>query len=385
MPPKPLWFDAHLDLAYLAVNRRDMLAPLDLLSATTVGLDAPAAVTLPELLAGGVRMALGTIFTEANGDGPHAYPAESIERANAVGRAQLEAYLTWRDQGHITLDLKRMLRHDPGVGETRGGMGVAELSPPRLEQRIRPVLDSGLIHLGILMENADPIRSPDELPWWAARGVIAIGMAWAPASRYAGGNDTDLGVTDLGKALIDAIDTLQLVHDASHLSPRALDELLERTSRPVVATHSNCRSLLGDQSNPGWRRHLSDDQIRAITARQGIVGVNLFTNFLYRDPSNPDSRATIEHALDHIEHLCAVAGNRQQVGLGSDMDGGFNARKLPHDLERPSHLGGLAAGLASRGWTEEQIQGFCWKNWLNALDRALNTPATPAEEPSKTR
>lgn len=378
MPPKQLWFDAHLDLAYLAVNRRNMLVPLDALNASSVGLDPPAAITLPEMLMGGVRFALGTIFTEADGTGPHAYPAGDVERAHAVGRAQLEAYLTWRDEQRIAMDLKRILRHDPGVGETRGGMGVAEVTPPPIEQRIRLIFDRERVHLGILMENADPIRSPDELTWWAARGVIAIGMAWAPASRYAGGNATDLGLTDLGRELVDAIDALRLVHDASHLSPRALDELLEHTTRPIVATHSNCRALLGGQDNPGWRRHLSDDQIRAITSRGGIIGINLFTAFLRYDADQPDRRASIEDVLEHIEHVCAIAGNRTQVGLGSDMDGGFSAKKLPLELERPSHLGGLAAGLASRGWTAEQINGFCWKNWLQALECILNSPTAAA-------
>jgi membrane dipeptidase len=375
MPPRQLWFDAHLDLAYLAVLRRDMLAELEQLDETTSGPDAPAAVTLPELSDAGVRIALGTIFTAPGEGQPYTYPADDTERANAVGRAQLEVYLTWRDRGYVALDLKRALRRDPGVGITRGGMGVAELQPLPIEQRIRPMRDSGLLHLGLLMENADPIRTPDELPWWAARGVMAIGMAWATPSRYAGGNSCDLGLTDLGRALVDAIDALQLVHDASHLSVRSLDELLERTSRPIVATHSNPSALLGGRANPSWQRHLSDDQISAIVSRGGIIGINLFSAFLRFTPGHDGPTASIEDVLNHIEHVCAIAGDRTHVGLGSDMDGGFPATRLPHELQRPRHLNGIAAGLASRGWTDEEIQGFCWRNWVGALDRALNTPA----------
>lgn len=91
----PLWFDAHLDLAYLAVNGRDMLAPLDPAS----GPHPPAAVTLPSLREGAVRVALATVFTEAVAD-PGAvrdrsqYAAGDADRAHAVGRAQLEVYLT---------------------------------------------------------------------------------------------------------------------------------------------------------------------------------------------------------------------------------------------------------------------------------------------------
>src|SRR5689334_12521266 len=116
-----MWFDAHLDLAYLAVNARDMLGPLS----PSSGPHPPAAVTLPAMRGGGVRFALATIFTEAGGTGPEGYPAGNVERAAAVGRAQLEVYLTWRDRGEIALDLRKALRRDPAVGQIRGGMGVA--------------------------------------------------------------------------------------------------------------------------------------------------------------------------------------------------------------------------------------------------------------------
>lgn len=354
-----LWFDAHLDLAYLAVCGRDMLAPLD----PAAGPHPPAAVTLPALEQGGVRLALATIFTEPEGTGPEGYGAGDFERANALGRAQLEAYLTWQDSGRCRLDLRKFLRVDPGTGEVRGGMGVSEPISPGPAHFERKARERGQppLHLGILIENADPIRSPGDLAWWRERGVVAIGMAWAKSSRYAGGNSTQEGVSALGRELVREMDRLGLVHDASHLSNRAFSELCGLTDRPIIASHSNCRALLGD---PGAQRHLSDDQVREIVRRGGVVGLNLFARFI--DPACGAAgapRPTVDAAIDHVERICDLAGDRRHVGLGSDMDGGFGADRLPRGIDSPRDLGRLAEVLSARNWPDADVANFASGNW----------------------
>lgn len=357
------WFDAHLDLAYLAVSGRDMLAPLD----PSVAPHPPAAVTLPSLREARVRFALATIFTERDGAGREGYPGDDAERAHLAGRAQLEAYLTWQDQRSIALDLSHIFRADPEVGEVRAGMGVAEVIPPSIEARVARLLRSpngAGLHAGILIENADPIRSPDELPWWRDRGVAAVGMAWAKPSRYAGGNSTDLGLTPLGRGLVRAMDHLGIVHDASHLSDRALRGLFEATGRPVIASHSNCRALFQGTPDETNQRHLTDAAIAEIGRRNGVVGLNLFSRFL--SPACQDAgRATMDDCVRHIEHISGIMGHRRGVGLGSDMDGGFPASRLPIGINRPSDLGLLIRALSAAGWSDEETAGFAWKNWAN--------------------
>lgn len=351
-----IWFDAHLDLACLALNRRDMLAPLPT-DAANIGPFAPASVTLPELAAGNVRLALATVFTEPDGDDAVAYPAGDAQRAHAVGRAQVEAYLTWRDLGLVSIDLPACLRSEPGIGEIRGGMGVASVVPVPLEKRLARL--SNTLHIGILIEGADPIRTPDELPWWKDRGACAVGLTWARTSRYAGGNTTDLGITDLGRALVREIDRLGLVHDVSHLSDRSFAELLDLTDRRIIASHSNCRAIV-DPSGAN-QRHLTDAQIRAIVQRGGVIGLNLFSKFLR--PAGKEGRATIAEAVAHVERVCDLAGSRAHVGLGSDADGGFSALALPEGINRPRDFDRLAEALAARGWSDDDVTGFAWKNW----------------------
>ncbi len=354
-----LWFDAHLDLAYLAVNARDMLAEnVATLNASAGGVHPPAAVTLPELVRGNVRLCLATIFTEVGGQGPEGYPAGDWQRAHIVARAQLEAYLTWQERGQFAIDMPHIVRHDPGVGEIRGGMGVSELKPEPVAKRLaRADKKDPLVHAAILMENADPIRTPDDLAWWKGRGLAAIGLTWAKSSRYAGGNTSHDGLSDAGRELIQEIDRLGVVHDVSHLSDKALDELLGATDRPVIASHSNCRALLGDPSN---QRHLRDETIRHITDRGGVIGLNLFSRFLTQDKAR---RATIDDCLRHIEHVCELAGSRTHVGLGSDMDGGFSAAELPEGISTPSDLGLLAEALRWRNWSDDEVEGFAHGNW----------------------
>lgn len=362
-----MWFDAHLDLAYLAVNGRDMTAPLDV----AAGPHPPAAVTLPSLAEGGVRLALATIFTELDGSGPEGYPAGDSDRAYRVGRAQLEAYLTWQERGLLDLDMKRALARDPGVGQIRGGMGVSHVLPSTIREIISRVPPKPPLRIGILIENADPIRSPAELTWWQERGVVAIGMAWAKSSRYAGGNMSDDGVSELGRELVREIDRVGIVHDASHLSDRAFDELCGLTNRPIIASHSNCRAILGD---PAAQRHLRDEQIREIARRRGVIGLNLFAKFIDRRcgsiltpnaaPVRPE-RPTIDAAVDHLDHICQLTGSHEHIGLGSDMDGGFGADRLPMGIDLPRDLYRLADAMSARGWSDDAIFAFACGNWAN--------------------
>ncbi|MCB9847660.1 MAG: membrane dipeptidase [Phycisphaeraceae bacterium] len=358
------WFDAHLDLACLAVNKRDMTCA-DLAKVTGPWL--PAAVTLPSLRAGGVVACLGTIFTEMNGNDAEGYPEGDVEAASRRGRAQLEVYRTWVDQGHIALGLRQALRIDAGVGAVRGGMGAAEViaeSPaPKMAQ-------SGKLHVGILVECADPIRSPEELSWWVDAGVVAIGLSWSHGSRYSGGNGTPgVGINAQGREFIAAMDELRVIHDLSHLSQQSTEDLLELTDRPVMASHSNVRAFV----NSYPERHLADETIAEIGRRGGMVGVNLVSNFI--DPKvthDPPTRARLSKLFDHIDRIAELMGRRDGVGLGSDMDGGFGSDWLPQGIDAPRDLGIIADGLRDRGWSEEDIEGFRFGNWARFI--AANAP-----------
>jgi membrane dipeptidase len=363
-------FDAHLDLACLAVNGRDMHTTPD----KAGGPWQPAAVTLPSLREGNVACALATIFTEAVPAGEPltdacAYPMGDVDAAYRKGRAQLEVYLTWADEGRARLDLRKALRVDPHLGTVRAGMGVAESIPDdplaRLARNYQRDKNPSPITLGVLVENADPIRSPDDLPWWVERGVVAIGLTWARPSRYSGGNlNPELGLTDLGRGLIDAMDAQGVTHDLSHLSQRATDELLEHTDSVVIASHSNCRAITDPTGKN--ERHLTDDTIVEIGRRGGVIGINLFGIFLR---PKEQGRATIDDVIAHIERMCDLMGRRTGVGLGTDMDGGLSANDLPEGIARPIDVHKILDALRARGWSEREVEGFAYRNWAELFAR----------------
>ncbi|MCA9293022.1 MAG: membrane dipeptidase [Phycisphaerales bacterium] len=338
------WFDAHLDLACLALNKRDMQLPLAQIKGDPLlqGPWPPPAVTLPSLRDGGVRCALATIFTEADGDGPEGYGRDDVNGARNAGLAQLETYKHWAD-----LDL----------------IGIAHRG--RFDRALPP--DHPGLRTGILIECADPIATPDDLAWWRDQGVVAVGLAWSRGSRYASGNgasrDDDRGLMPMGVAMVDAIDSLRMVHDLSHLSLRAMDDVLARAKGPVMASHSNCRALLGGDANPHAPRHLDDATIKEVGKRDGVIGLNLARNFI-RHGLQGDERPNVAEAIDHVERICELTGSRRHVGLGSDMDGGFSANDMPAAIDAPSDLIALSDELRRRGWDDDEVRGFECGNWL---------------------
>jgi len=374
--PPAWWFDAHLDLAYLAVCGRDLTRPLAGLAGAPAGPHSPAAVTLPSLADGRVRFALATIFTEPRGGDaetlePFEYREGDAEGAHRRGRAQLEVYLTLAERGLVSIDLRGAFRAQAGTGETRGGMGVGEFEPHPPDKAAAALARKPGLHVGLLMENADPIRDPGELGWWVERGVCVIGLAWVRGSRYAQGNGSEAGhgpgLTPVGRELVKEMDRLGVVHDASHLSDRALEELLDATPARVVASHSNCRALIARADDPrNWQRHLTDAAIREIARRGGVIGVNLFSPFLLRG-SPQGQRAGIDDVVAHIQRVCELTGSHLHIGLGSDADGGFSAASLPTGIDRPADLWRLAEALRRAGWTGAHLEDFAWRNWCRTL------------------
>lgn len=344
------WFDAHLDLAMMQALGRNMSAA----PAEAGGADLPASITLPSLGQGRVVAALGTIFTEGGGsDRRIGYPLGDAQSAFTVGTRQLQIYRQWADLGLCSLPA--------GTAETAGTARTAQPA-----QTVGPSLGrASPLRIGILIEGADIIRDPAELAWWARYGVVAVGLAWWQASRYAGGNGTPAddpraGLSASGRTLVAEIDRLGLVHDASHLADRAFAELLETTDRVVMASHSNCRTLLGEAKN---QRHLTDEQIRAIASRGGVIGLNLYSRFLDA-ACDKAGRCTVATAVRHVEHICQLVGSRRHVGLGTDADGGFSAARLPEGVNLPSDYGKLIDELARLGWTDADIRGFTSGNFL---------------------
>ncbi len=298
----------------------------------------PPGITFPSLEEGNVRFANATLFTAPNFKAPWGYPRNDLEMAHKLGTKQLKIYQGWE-----SIQLVKIVR----FAEDLDGSAPSQLN------------------VVLLMEGADPITTPAQLDAWFDAGLRMIGMAWSTGTRYAGGNYSKGPLTPLGQELVRRMEEKRMIHDFSHLSDEAAYEVLDRTSGPIAASHSNSRKLVGGES----QRNLSDPLIRAISQRGGIIGLNLFSRFLI--PEDQKRRATLDETIAHIEYICEVMERRDGIALGSDMDGGFGADKLPSTIHQPRDYTQLLERLAQRGWSDMELEGFAKENWLRFMRENL--------------
>ncbi len=330
--------DAHLDLAYNALRGR----PVHLQAA-----DQPsdhegiATVGLPDLHAGGVGLICATIFVEPHSDAAPAGYRDAAE-AHAVGRSQVQWY-----QQQIALGRMRMVQ-----------------TPGELPSKT-PAAGSTLPFI-LLLEGADPIQTPAEAAHWFNLGVRIVGLSWRQ-TRHAGGTGAPGPLTPEGRRLVAALDTLGMIHDASHLAEESFWNLVEVSNGPLIASHSNCREIVPTD------RHLTPKMIRAIASRGGVIGVNFYDRFLI-SPDQPSRRATLADVVRQIECLCETIGRSDQVGLGTDLDGGFGRDNIPVEIQTAADLPRLADALRTAGHGDEAIRGFMGENWLRYFRAHL--PAT---------
>ena len=160
-----------------------------------------------------------------------------------------------------------------------------------------------------------------------------------------------------------------MILDITHISDQAFTEAMDIYGGPVLASHHNCRSLVPDQ------RQISDEQIRQLVARGGVIGVAFDAWMLHpgwvRDQTTPqEAGVTLETVVRHIDHICQLTGNALHVGIGSDLDGGFGREQAPADLDTIVDLQRLPDLLRKRGYDTAAIEGIMYSNWLRFFKEA---------------
>ena len=331
--------DGHLDLAYnVLAAGRDLTRPLEELRRQ----DKTALVTLPGLRRAGVRVVFGTIFvrpadaTSLGGKSKlEGKVYETPEEARKLGLAQLELYERWEEAGEI-----RILR-------TLDDLDTHLAANETEDSRVGVVL---------LMENADPLRTPDDLEEWTKRGLRIVGPAWQ-RTRYAGGTKAPGPLTDSGVELIQAMNEANVTLDVSHLAEESFWGALDLNPVSVIASHSNARALVSTD------RHLSDDMLLALAERDAVVGLVIANPFLRTGVTEASRKeeTTLQDVRRHAEHIARLIG-WERVAIGSDFDGGFGVPDVPKEVS--SVLDFVKLGDAV---PEEAREDFLGQNWLRFL------------------
>jgi membrane dipeptidase len=356
--------DAHLDLAYNALRGREVLRPA---REQTTDAEGIPSVGLPDLRAGGVGLICATIFCAPESPKDPGY--RTPEEAYAMAMDQLRWYHQQARQGEFGFisgpdDLPRL--------SADGTTSSEELSPAdqarqwrEAARQITPKTYSP-INAIILLEGADPIRNVDDVPLFFNSGVRIVGLAWRN-TRYAGGTGMPGPLTPEGIRLVAELDRYRIIHDTSHLAEESFWRLMDLTSGKVIASHSNCRSIVPTD------RQLSDAMIRAIAARGGVIGINFFDRFLLAPDEYGKRRATLGDVVRHVKHMCDLLGDSTHVGIGTDMDGGLGREQIPIEIETSADLPRIADELSSAGFADDAIRGIMGENWLGFFASALPT------------
>jgi len=220
-----------------------------------------------------------------------------------------------------------------------------------------------------LMESAEAVRHPSELDEWWQRGVRIIGPAWA-GTRFCGGTREPGPLTKEGYALLDGMAALGITLDLSHMDEAAVFQSLDEYPGKIIASHANAKVLLSDIDS---NRFLSNRVIQGLIERDGIVGVVPFNRFLVAGWKPRDGRlkVSLDHLVNHIDHICQIAGNARHVGIGSDFDGGFGLQEVPSGIDTIADLQKLVPLLAEKGYTEADIEAVMGQNWINFLRNTL--------------
>jgi membrane dipeptidase len=215
---------------------------------------------------------------------------------------------------------------------------------------------TAIVHL----EGADPL-APDlsDLEQWYARGLRSVGLVWSRPNafaegvpfRFPGSPDTGPGLTEAGRELVRACNELGVLVDLSHLNEAGFWDVAQLSEAPLVATHSNAHALC-----PATR-NLTDAQLDAIGASEGVVGINFAVNFLREDGSQvPDTALT--EIVRHVDYVAERIGI-DHVAFGSDFDGAV----VPDELGGVAGLPKLVAALRAAGYDDDTLAKITHGNW----------------------
>lgn len=219
------------------------------------------------------------------------------------------------------------------------------------------------------LEGADSIVSLEHLDRLYESGLRALGPAHYGPGTYAFGTDASGGIGEKGRALLRRMEDKNIILDATHLCDISFWEAMDHFNGPVWASHNNCRALVDHN------RQFSDEQLRELISRGAVIGGALDAWMMVpnwvRGKSQPAAMgATLEVLIDHLDHICQLAGNTQHVGLGTDLDGGFGTEQGPADLDTIADLQKLPEMLTRRGFTDEDIAGIMYGNLIRFLRTA---------------
>jgi membrane dipeptidase len=361
--------DGHEDIAYNTVIwGRDYTRSA--LATRQVESDAgPAAgrwtctLGMDDWLAGNVAVIFATLFAQpARPNSPsRSLVYHTPQEAHKQAMQQLDIYHRLAD-AHPRFRLVQTARDLDDVLSTWQPEVEVE-AKAKVEAEVK---DSRQIGLVALMEGADPIVEPEQVEMWYERGLRMVGLSWV-ATRYAGGTHEPGPLTDQGHRLLRMMRQFNMALDLSHCAEQAFFQALDVYDGPILASHSNPRRFVNKD------RHLSDDMIRRMVERDGIMGilpVNVMLKQGWQRGSRKDA-VTLADVVAAIDYVCQLAGDAHHTAIGTDFDGGFGVEDIPAEFDTIADVVKIADALLAHGYAQADVEAIMSGNWLRLLRRIL--------------
>ena len=344
--------DAHLDLSMNAMEwNRDLRHEVTYIRKSEAGLkDFPDreknTVSFPAMRKGNIGICVATLIAR------YVKPENPLPGWNSPEQAwaQTQAQLAWY----------RAMEKDGRLIQLKSAAALNQHFENWQQEKEMPL---GYI---LSLEGADSIVSLEHLELMYEEGLRAIGAAHYGPGTYAHGTDSEGGIGQKGKDLVKKVEELGLILDLTHLCDESFWETLDCYDGPLWASHSNCRTLVPNH------RQFSDEQIKAIVAREGIIGMAFDAWMMIPDwkrgVTTPQaSGLKIETIIAHIDHICQLTGSSDHLMIGSDLDGGFGKEQCPYDLDTIADLQKLDNLLSQKGYSPSDIDNILYKNALHFL------------------
>jgi membrane dipeptidase len=304
-------------------------------------------VDIPRMREGGMRGGIFALFTPSDGD-----KEEPVERDDGVFELPLAARVSQAAAAAYASSAAGRLLALEREGELRVARSVADLDDAR-DGDGPPV---AVMHL----EGAEAIDTDLEaLDLWHGAGLRSLGLVWSRSNDFAHGvpfmspatPDTGPGLTKAGKQLVRRCADRGVLVDVSHLNEKGFWDVAKLDQGPVVATHSGVHALCETT------RNLTDRQLDAIRASNGLVGIVFACPFLRADFAN-DEDTPLELVVEHARYVADRIGV-DHVALGSDFDGAT----IPNAIGDAAGLPKLLEAFATAGFTQQEIEAIAWHNW----------------------
>jgi len=239
----------------------------------------------------------------------------------------------------------------------------------------RTAKKEGELALFLSLEGADPLQNDiNLLKIFYELGLRGLGLVWSRRNYAADGAFFEKtregrkgGLTPFGIELIEQAEHLGIFLDVSHLNDQGFWDVMDVATKPLVASHSNCRSLSKSM------RNLTDEQIKAVAAKGGVIGMNSVNLFNKQNKAN----VTASDMVDHVDHIVKISGI-EHVGIGFDICNSFQDYLTMEEsfpaydvIKSHAHLHEFTAALIERGYSEEEILAVLGGNLLRVYEAVI--------------